>query len=261
MVPQLELFGRTFSPYALSGLVGFLLALLFVCLSAKRRGLNEIRILYAALFSALGALIGAHLLYALIDLPLLWDTLRSLGSVSSVFDLLNRLGRVFGGGVFYGGLIGGGVVGWIYLRRTEKNPLPYANLGVTAVPLFHCFGRIGCFLAGCCFGVEWEHGIVFRHSLIEQANGVPRFPVQLCEAALNLGLFFLLWGLWRKRKMEGKLCPLYLMIYPAYRFGLEFLRGDGYRGLFWGLSTSQWISLILFIFGFFLLRKKKKAEP
>lgn len=261
MLPQLELFGRTFSPYALSGLVGFLAALFFAYRAAQKQGLDEIRLLYAALFSALGALVGAHLLYALIDLPLLWETIAGLSSVSSVFDLLGRLGRVFGGGVFYGGLIGGALVGWLYLRRTEKDPLPYADLGAVAVPLFHCFGRVGCFLAGCCYGVEWAPGIVFHHSLIEQANGVPRFPVQLCEAALNLGLFFLLWALWRRRRLPRKLGALYLVIYPFYRFFLEFLRGDSYRGLLWGLSTSQWISLVLFIFGCFLLLKRKKAEP
>ena len=78
-----------------------------------------------------------------------------------------------------------------------------------------------------------------------EANGVARFPVQLVEAGLNFGLFFLLWTLLRKRRLPGRLLLLYLLIYPTYRFFLEFLRGDAIRGFLLGLSTSQVISLLL----------------
>ena len=114
------------------------------------------------------------------------------------------------------------------------------------IPLFHFFGRLGCFTAGCCYGVEWEHGIVYEHSILESANHVARFPVQLVEAVLNLMLFFLLFYLYKRGKATHKILLLYLLIYPVYRFILEFFRGDTYRGFVGFMSTSQFISVILF---------------
>ena len=76
------------------------------------------------------------------------------------------------------------------------------------------------------------------------ANGVVRFPVQLLESALNLALFGVLYGMLRGEKGKDHLLSLYLGCYALLRFGLEFLRGDDMlRGIWWGLSTSQWVSI------------------
>lgn len=95
-------------------------------------------------------------------------------------------------------------------------------------------------------------------------NDVERFPVQLLEAALNLGLFFLLYYLLNKGKLKGGLFALYLGLYSVIRFLDEFLRGDAYRGFFLGLSTSQVISIILFLFSafyfIFIYRRKRIPE-
>ena len=87
---------------------------------------------------------------------------------------------------------------------------------------------------------------MFTNSLVESANGVTRVPVQLYEAAFNLALFALLFILERKGALKGRLLALYLLTYPVGRFILEFWRGDEYRGYVFGLSTSQFISIILF---------------
>lgn len=120
----------------------------------------------------------------------------------------------------------------------------WASLTAPAIPLFHVFGRVGCFLGGCCYGLPSAWGFVYRYSPVAEANGVSRFPVQLVEAAWNLVLFLLLARL--QRRGRDRLLPLYLALYAPARFLLEFLRGDAYRGIFLGLSTSQWISLFLF---------------
>ncbi|MDR0403417.1 MAG: prolipoprotein diacylglyceryl transferase, partial [Treponema sp.] len=134
---------------------------------------------------------------------------------------------------------------------------------------------------GCCYGIESSPGITFSRAIIPEANFVSRLPVQLIEAGYNLLLFLLLSrienavfppGLYRpgpagkpenrpaeKFFRRGKLLFLYLILYPAGRFILEFFRGDEYRG-FWGpLSTSQWISLFTTasaVLGLVLPRKK-----
>ena len=92
---------------------------------------------------------------------------------------------------------------------------------------------------------------------------MPLLPVQLFEAILNFALFFFLRELYKRGKMKGKLIWLYLLIYPTYRFILEFFRYDSYRGFVLGLSTSQLISVLLFVFAAILLtltllREKKQ---
>jgi phosphatidylglycerol:prolipoprotein diacylglycerol transferase len=119
---------------------------------------------------------------------------------------------------------------------------------VPAIPLFHFFGRIGCFLAGCCFGIESSFGFTFNHSIVDEANGINRFPVQLLEAFINILLFFILDVFRRKKLFKQNIIYLYLLLYSFARFFIEFLRGDVYRGFFFVLSTSQIISILIFCF-------------
>ena len=167
------------------------------------------------------------------------------------------LTAIFGGSVFYGGLFGGIVAALIVIRVNRYPRAEITDCAAPAVPLFHFFGRIGCFLGGCCYGIESEFGFTFTHSLVESANGVRRFPVQLFEAGFNLLLFFLLFIVLKKEKLKGRLFLLYLGLYAPARFGLEFLRGDTYRGYLFGLSTSQIISLgIMLVLAVYTLIKK-----
>lgn len=158
--------------------------------------------------------------------------------------------------------------GFLYARCGKKklDLAAYTDMVAPAVPLFHMFGRIGCFLGGCCYGVESDFGFVFEHSLVEAANGVRRFPVQLVEAGFNLLLFAVLAWLLKKGVCKGKLFLLYLLAYSVGRFVLEFWRGDAYRGFLFGVSTSQLISIFLFaVAGCILLwqwlRSRRRMQP
>jgi len=157
----------------------------------------------------------------------------------------------FGGGfVFYGGIIGGllFLLPFSYLNKEVK----LKDLGVVSIPI--CIsqgvGRLGCFLAGCCFGsdstIPWAvhlHGN-FRH------------PVQIYEA---LGLFILGFLLWKSRK--NNLFVFYFLGYGVLRFFLEFFRGDEIRGITAiGLSYSQIVSLVLIFVGV-LIWVRKKFRP
>ena len=72
----------------------------------------------------------------------------------------------------------------------------------------------------------------------------------------NLGLCILFYALFRKKKLRGSLIHVYFYAYPVFRFADEFLRGDAYRGILWGLSTSQWISIALVVINTILLLRK-----
>jgi phosphatidylglycerol:prolipoprotein diacylglycerol transferase len=168
----------------------------------------------------------------------------------------------FGGSVFFGGLIGGSIACFIALRALKLSWYPTIDLLSTVIPLFHFFGRVGCFLGGCCFGIPSDFGFTFRHSIVEAANGVNRFPVQLIEASFNLALFFALYTIFSEGKQRGRLFFIYLVCYSPARFFLEFFRGDSYRGLTEsGLSTSQIIAMATLVVGIFgLIFYKNESE-
>lgn len=247
MFPSFELFGKTISMYMICALAGILCVLLLTYKLAIKKGLDEFKMLAMMLFSFGGVVVFSHILYAFTVPETVAAVFSNLDKIKSFDDFLLAFNYVFGGSVFYGGLIGAIFVFFIFTKIKKLNFGDYSDIGALAIPLFHFFGRIGCFLSGCCYGIEWEHGITYTHSLTASANGVPRLPVQLIEAGLNLLLFFLLFYLYRKGKAPHKILTLYLLIYPVYRFILEFFRGDSYRGFLFGLSTSQIISIIIFI--------------
>lgn len=256
LFPYFVLFGRVIPLYAVMAVAGILAAGWYLCRAARRRGLDENDAIVLGLIVCVGILLGGHLLYALVNR----DTLPALFRQTSWQGLLEALRVSFSGSVFYGGL-GGGILAAALALRLRKKPLaPWADLLAPAAPLFHCFARVGCFLGGCCYGAASPVGFVYTRALSPGANGVRRFPVQLLEAAFDLGLFFLLHRLGKKERWRGALLPLYLLLYAAFRFGDEFLRGDAERGIWWGLSTAQWISIPLFACAALLLLRQARRR-
>ena len=246
MIPNFEIFGKTFSAYMILALAGALAALYFTYKTAKKNGLDELKMLNAMLFSAIGVLVGAHLMYGITMYDKFLYFITHLYEISSFTNLFERLMPIFGGAVFYGGLLGGLLVGLICYRKMKLTK-PYVDIGACAIPLFHFFGRIGCFLSGCCYGIESSFGFVYHHALDAAINDVMRFPIQLVEALFNLLLFLVLLRLLKEKKLQGKLLLVYLIAYPIFRFFAEFLRGDGIRGFVGPLSTSQVISVLIII--------------
>lgn len=154
-----------------------------------------------------------------------------------------------GGFVFYGGLIGAlifTVVLKILLRKKLTDQFFYHLLpGLIAG---HAVGRMGCLLAGCCYGKESQS------MLAVMTNGVARLPVPLFES-MGLGLILLIVvGLFKKQKTYYAVAS-YFLGYAILRFILEFYRADEIRGFYYGLSTSQWISLFMVFIGFWFILK------
>lgn len=257
MVPYVEIFGRTFGSYSLMAVFGGVIAGSVAVWLTGRFGRDSNITLVALLFSVFGIFFGGALLYGVVNLDLLF---KNMDKINSLEMFANLMGAVFGGSIFYGGLFGGIAVVVIYFKRKKVSIRTYSDFIAPAVPLFHGFGRIGCFLGGCCYGIESDFGFTYTHSLVESANHVSRFPVQLLEAALLFLLFGFLMVLLFKKRFGGRLFLLYLMIYAILRFFLEFLRGDVYRGIWHGLSTSQWISLFLFPIACILLVHQARKQ-
>lgn len=228
MYPLIHIAGKEIPTYALMALIGALVAGMFAEHQAVKRGVHPFYVIEVMLYSVIGVVIGGHLLYGLVNLR----------------HLDQGLAYVWGGQVFYGGLFGGLLTGALVIKKKKYPRYPYYDIAACAIPLFHSIARIGCFLTGCCYGIPSAVGFVYTESAVPYANGVVRFPVQLLESALNLALFGVLYGLLHRGKGKDHLLSLYLGCYALLRFGLEFLRGDDVlRGIWWGLSTSQWISI------------------
>lgn len=158
------------------------------------------------------------------------------------------------GYVVYGGIIGGLAGGYLYCRRYQYNFLELLDLIIPSVAMAQAFGRMGCFLAGCCYGMETGHGfgVVFPAGSIAPA-GVPLVPIQLISSALDGALFAALVLYSRRKKRDGEVGAMYLILYGLGRFIIEFFRGDLVRGSVGALSTSQFISIFIFVAGCCLL--------
>ena len=245
--PYFELFGRTIGLYPIMALIGAFAAGLYTIREGKKQGLDSNDTIEALLVICAGVLVGGHLLYALTNAWRFPAFFANLYQLQSFEDFINAILPIFGGAVFYGGLFGGLLAGLIYGRRKRLDAKAYADIMASSAPLFHAFGRIGCFLGGCCYGIESRVGFTFRRALIPEANFVQRFPVQLLEALFNVALFFVFRRILSRDILRGHLFALYLLAYAAGRFLLEFLRGDAIRGALFGVSASQWISAVVII--------------
>lgn len=261
MHPVINIFSLNIPSYSLFIMLGIITAVLLSLLFYKRSGIKRDDLLNSWVVSVIGLLIGGKVLYLLPRLRDMWADREYIFSNSALF-----LQKYFSGGfVFYGGLILGLFFIILYCRKYKaavSNALGHIAI---FIPLAHAAGRVGCFFAGCCYGVQTDGaiGIYFTQSIVAP-NNVPLVPVQLFESAVNFAIFIVLFIVGKNEKSKNGylLLGLYLLLYSVSRFILEFFRGDLERGLLLGVSTSQIISLLLLpiSIGIIIIAKKRPAE-
>ncbi|MCC7124636.1 MAG: prolipoprotein diacylglyceryl transferase [Acidobacteria bacterium] len=207
---------------------------------ARAAGLDGNRILDLGIWVIIAALVGAKALLFIVDF-------RHFTSSWSEFTTLLR-----SGGVFYGGLIGAVVV-CIYQLRTHKLPVwPSGDLFAPGIALGYMIGRLGCLMAGCCYGKPTDVGwaITFTDPAATLNVGtplnVPLHPTQIYESMAGLVIFGLLLVLERRgRHFAGRTFWSFVLMYAVSRFIIEFYRGDDRGFVFDMVSTSQAISIVL----------------
>ena len=240
MHPYLLIFGKTIPAYGLMAALGFGLSIVYVLLMAPKRDLDRENAGYIFCMGGIGALIGAKLLYLVISLPHLVGDLHLLASDPRLFAARYLLG----GMVFYGGLAGALIGAYSTAKSYRVDFWAYCRVLVPAAAVMAGVGRIGCFMAGCCYGVETGLPIGVEFPLSEIApHGVSLMPVQLMEAAFDFGLAAALTVMAGRPGRSKHLLPAFVLSYGTMRFFLEYLRGDAARGSLGPFSTSQIISL------------------
>src|SRR5436305_7115173 len=240
MYPELFSIGPvTIYTYGVLLAVSYIIGLQFAVARAKKWGLDGNRVLDLGIWIIVAAIVGAKLLLVVTD----FDEFRASPAV--------MLSLARSGGVFYGGLICAVVVAFWYI---QKRHLPFwttCDAFAPAIALGHVTGRLGCFAAGCCYGkpanVPWA--VVFTDPAaaanVGTPLGVPLHPTQLYEAGAELLILVLLLATERSgRRFAGRTFWLYMILYAVSRYIIEIFRGDP-RGIVFGFSTSQFISLLL----------------
>ncbi len=233
-------FNLPFPIYGALYFVGIAVAAVVAIFICKKRELPRYDIVYSAVYSMIGAAVGAKLLFIIVSLP------KVIALGYGLFDTLIIL--MSGGFVFYGGFIGGFLGLLIYVKQFKMKLLPFIDVYAAVVPLGHAFGRVGCLFGGCCYGMEYRgpFAVVYHSSMnMSTPLNTPLLPMQLIEATGLLIIFAVVLTVYLKGAKPGTVPVVYVLCYSIMRFALEFLRSDSERGSFSGLSTSQWISLAL----------------
>lgn len=239
MRPFINVFGIGIPSYGLLNALGISAGIVIAVLRAEHNKREDV--FYCCLFGVIGVGVGAAALHFLINIPLLISTAELIGREGFFVWLSQAYGLVF-----YGGLFGGILGAFIYCKAFKIEFWPLFETIVPSIPLMHSIGRIGCFMGGCCFGIPWSGrlAVTFSESL-GAPNGIGLFPVQLLEAGLLMALFIVMLVYARRPRPRGSVTGLYLLIYAFIRLITERFRWDEARRFFLGVSTSQWISLIL----------------
>ncbi len=255
MCPYISIFNKTIPTYGLCIVLAAIVCVSFAAYQAKK---NQIMIEDVFIVFATGsgfAMIGAKLLYIIVTY-----------SMEDIIEFIKKGDYSFLNGsglVFLGGLICSILGAWIGSLLAKRKLSDFESLLIPIIPVGHAIGRVGCLMAGCCYGKLYDGPFAVHYKNI--ATGLwtveSYFPIQLVEALLNCVIAVILYKRSKKEHKEYFLILDYLMYYAVMRFCLEFFRGDAVRGIYDGFSTSQWICMGLLVVnaGVRLISKRKQS--
>ncbi len=248
MHPYLHVFGLSIPSFGVMMLLGILAAFALLYATRRRVPFTEDDLLTMAIYAIIGGFVGAKVLYWIVELDrIVADPHFILESLTSGF-------------VFYGALIVGALAIWLFARRRRQPFLGYLDLVAPSFILAQGFGRIGCFLAGCCYGAPCDSplSVVYPEGVSAPA-GVPLLPTQLFEAAFCFLYTAVLVCIFFRQKRYGTTTGWYFVGYGVWRFIIEFFRSDD-RGAVGALSTSQFIGIFIVLAGAALLLLVRRGK-
>ncbi|MBN1355474.1 prolipoprotein diacylglyceryl transferase [bacterium] len=250
----------TIRSYGTMIVMGFLFALALARVRIRKCPVSFETILDLSFYLLLAGIVGGKLLFWIIFPGQLVYEVRLL--FADPFEFLKSLGAGF---VFFGAVIGG--IGFLLLYSWKKQMavLPVIDFLTPSLIVGHAFGRVGCFLAGCCYGktcdLPWSVTFHHPHSLAPQ--DIPLHPVQIYESLFLFALVSVILLLEdRLTRIPGRLFFGYVISYSTWRFYIEFLRDDPRGILFNGIMTvTQFIAILGFlasVVAFFMIARSGK---
>ena len=239
-----EIFGIQIKSYGLMIAIGIIVAATLFINKGKKKGLDEDSLLNVIIFAILGGMLGGKGLFIITEFK----------NIINEPSILLNFGYGF---VIYGAIGGGALAMYLYCRRKKWNIIEMIDITVPGLAIAQGFGRIGCFLAGCCYGAETTSplGVVFPENSLAP-SGIHIHPTQIYSSIFDFLLGFILLYYSKKQRKNGKVMGLYLIIYSIGRFIVEFLRDDS-RGNVGVLSTSQFIAIFTLVLGIVIFNNHK----
>ncbi len=229
-------FGLEVKSYGLMIAIGILVAASLLLKRGKERGYDEDSLLNLIILTVIGGVVGGKLLFIITEFK----------SILEDPSILLNFGYGF---VVYGALIVGAFTIYLYCKNKDWKVFEILDLVTPGLAIAQGFGRIGCFLAGCCYGRETNLSIGVEVPINSLAPaGIHLHPTQIYSSIFDFLLGFFLLYYSRKEKKSGKVVSMYLIIYSIGRFIVEFFRNDP-RGNVGLLSTSQFIAVFTLILG------------
>jgi len=222
--------------------LAFLFGLWTATLRARREKISSEIIADVTLWIMIGTIVGARAVYV----TTYWQDEFAGQPFSEIFMIQH------GGLVFYGGLIGATIAGIVYLRWKKLPLWKIADVLAPSIALGSVFGRIGCLLNGCCYGraCDLPWAISFPADNPLHPPTTPVHPTEIYDALLNLGLYFFLAWLLRRKKFDGQIFATYLIGYAVIRSFVEYFRGDyDVAHHHFGLTPGQVVSVPIFFAG------------
>ncbi len=261
---HLDFFGFSLPVYAYGTMLmlaivsGWLLALP----ALKKQGFLPEKAVMVVFVGLVGALIIARLFYVLTNLSVFSRDLPL-----SFFDFDRRQGLVA-----YGGYLGGFLASFLVTRAYGWHWFSFADAAAPSLASGLAFTRVGCFLAGCDYGcptATWL-GVAFPQNSFAyydhlsrgligpgSPSSLPVHPTQLYAVGAGLLICLILFRIYKKfSDRPGLTFAAFLLLYGIFRFNVEFIRGDADRGIFLGVTTSQWLALLTMAWALGILKKR-----
>lgn len=248
------------SSYYFMGLIGLIGGFFFNWLETKRKHLDVSLSVRGAIITSFAGYLGARAMHIVFD-----------GFLEIYIQKPLAMFAFWKGGLAFYGTIIFGLPTAVWWFTSHKAPLlKYLDNYTLGIAFGVGIGRIGCYLNGCCFGkisssplaVQFiRYGLSAKNQFARDVlldlkeAPFPVFPTQLLSFVANILIFLTLWGLFRKRvSKDGAIFGIWLIMYAAFRFIVEFFRADD-RGLFFNnaLSTSQLVAIAAFVVGLLTL--------
>lgn len=235
-----NVFGFPIYWYGILAAIGFMMAFGTGSKRAAREGLPGEAIMNLAPWIIGGAIIGARLLYVIT----FW---REEFAGKPLYHIIT-VGR--SGLVFYGGLIGASLGTIIYCWKNKLPLWKVADVMAPSVALGHAFGRIGCFMTGCCYGRACDLPWAVHFPASHETHGLGVHPTQIYESALNFAFYGFLMLCYRRKKFDGQIFAIYLLGYAILRAIVESFRGDYTTYYLGGVTTpGQTLGIVIFAIG------------